>query len=135
MKYEAIITKEGKFWMIECEALDILTQSSTKGAAAETLKDSIESYINKENFNVTVTLREKNKLIVSTNNQTEMIALMLKRQRQKHGVTMKQITENMGASSITAYARYEQGKSCPTIEKLEQIMTAISNEIVFGLAI
>ena len=57
-----------------------------------------------------------------------MIALMLKRQREAHRLTLAEVARRLGQKSPNAYARYEQGKSLPTVEKLNKLMKAIDPE-------
>ena len=37
-----------------------------------------------------------------------------------------EVADRLGAKSRNAYARYEQGASVPTIEKLDQLLRAVS---------
>ena len=62
-----------------------------------------------------------------------MISLLLRRQREKSGLTLAEAAERMGAKSRNTYARYEQGTSVPTVEKLNQLLHAVSpgNDLVF----
>jgi transcriptional regulator with XRE-family HTH domain len=64
------------------------------------------------------------------------LALLLRRQRERHGLTLAQAAERLGQRSKNAYARYEQGKSMPTVEKLEQLLQAIApgQKIVWHIA-
>jgi transcriptional regulator with XRE-family HTH domain len=49
---------------------------------------------------------------------------------------LAQAAERLGQRSRNAYARYEQGKSMPTVEKLEQLLSAIApdQKIVWHIA-
>jgi len=38
---------------------------------------------------------------------------------------LAQVAERLGATSINAYARYEQGRSVPTIHKLSELFAAV----------
>jgi transcriptional regulator with XRE-family HTH domain len=51
---------------------------------------------------------------------------MFRRLRLKNKLTLKEVAKRMGAKSHNAYARYEQGKSIPTIEKLSILISAIN---------
>jgi transcriptional regulator with XRE-family HTH domain len=55
-----------------------------------------------------------------------MIRLLLQRQRQKSGLSLAEVAHRLGAKSRNAYARYEQGVSVPTIEKLDELLRAIA---------
>jgi len=63
---------------------------------------------------------------ISSDDSRTMIRLLLQRQRQKSGLTLAQAAERLGAKSRNAYARYEQGVSVPTIEKLDELLRAIA---------
>ena len=55
-----------------------------------------------------------------------MIAFLLRRQRVKHGLSLAEVAGRLGSSSFNTYARYEQGKSVPTVEKFNQLLSAVS---------
>jgi transcriptional regulator with XRE-family HTH domain len=54
------------------------------------------------------------------------MSLLLKRLRLKKGLSLLQVAEKLGIKSPNAYARYEQGVSVPTVEKLTQLLSAVS---------
>ena len=54
-----------------------------------------------------------------------LTAFLLRRARQRAGLSLAQIAECLGATSINAYARYEQGRSVPTIQKLSELFAAV----------
>ena len=58
---------------------------------------------------------------------------LLHRQRTKHGLSLAEVAERLGAKSLNTYARYEQGKSVPTVEKFNQLLSAVSPEMDFVL--
>jgi len=53
-------------------------------------------------------------------------AFLLRRQRVKHGLTLVEVTRRLGAKSLNSYARYEQGKAVPTMEKFSHLLSALS---------
>lgn len=55
-----------------------------------------------------------------------MISLLLRRQRHKSGLSLAQAAARLGVRSRNAYARYEQGASVPTVEKLDQLVKAVA---------
>ncbi len=70
---------------------------------------------------------------ISADDTAAMISLLLRRQRQRSGLSLAEAAERLGARSRNAYARYERGASVPTVVKLEELLKAISpdHEIVF----
>jgi transcriptional regulator with XRE-family HTH domain len=70
---------------------------------------------------------------VSSSDQATLSAFLLRRQRTKQGLTLSEVARRLGAKSHNTYARYEQGKSVPTIEKFIQLLSAVSPEKDFVL--
>jgi transcriptional regulator with XRE-family HTH domain len=64
------------------------------------------------------------------------VALLLRRQREKSGLTLAQVAARLRQKSRNAYARYERGDAVPTIEKLEELLAAVApgKEFVWRLA-
>jgi len=50
---------------------------------------------------------------------------MLRRQRQKEGLSLTEMAKRLDVKSRNAYARYEQGKAIPTVEKLAHLLHAV----------
>ena len=46
--------------------------------------------------------------------------------RALSGLSLAEAAERLGAKSRNAYARYERGDSSPTLEKLSELMAAVS---------
>ena len=130
MRLEVLLEKNGAFWLGEVPALDIMTQGRTKKEAIEMVIDAVETLVDDKYFYAEVKKSNiPNLYILQSNNQDLLIALLLRRQRQKHGLTLKEMAKRLGSSSVNSFARYEQGKASPTMKKLEQLMTAINPEL------
>jgi transcriptional regulator with XRE-family HTH domain len=41
-------------------------------------------------------------------------------------VSLSEVARRLGSRSKTAYARYEQGRSVPTVEKLFELLAAVA---------
>lgn len=131
MRFEVVLKKEGSFWLIEAPALDVMTQGQTRKEAYEMLKDAVELLVDKKGFAVTLqAARRRAEVYLSANDRDQLIALMLRRQRQKHGLTLQELARRLGSKSVNAFARYEQGKARPTVSKLLELMAAIDPQLV-----
>lgn len=131
MHLEVALRKAGSCWLIEAPVLDVMTQGRTRKEAYAMLKDAVELLVNKEGFEVSVHVAAGGaQVFLSASDLDQLIALMLRRQRQKHGLTLKEIARRMGASSANAFARYEQGKARPSLTKLMQLIVAIDPGLV-----
>jgi len=127
MRIEGHIWKDGKYWLVEIPVLDAMTQGRTKKEAFEMAADLVESLVDIEGFTVLVHPFQGDHFELSSNNPRLMLALMLKRQRQRHGLSLAQVARKLKASSRNSYARYEQGRVMPTVEKLAELLSAVSD--------
>jgi DNA-binding transcriptional regulator YiaG len=125
MRFSGKIYRDGKFWLAEIPILDLMTQGRTKKEAYEMVADMIESLINKKNFKIIVYKKSKDAFEVGTLEPKHMIGLLLQRKRELSGLSLAQVANILGVSSRNAYARYEQGRSVPTVEKLDELLHAV----------
>jgi len=126
MRLAGQVLKVGKYWAIEVSILSVVTQGRTKKEAYEMIADAIESLVNKKGFNVEVFPGKDQYFEVSSTDLATLTAFLLRRQRMKRGLTLMEVSRRLGAKSHNTYARYEQGKSIPTIEKFSQLLSALS---------
>ena len=46
--------------------------------------------------------------------------------RQKAGLSLGEVAARLGSKSPNSYARYEQGRSVPSVEKFAQLFSAVA---------
>jgi predicted transcriptional regulator len=133
MRLSGRVFKSGKFWVIEVPILGVVTQGYTKKEAYEMIADAIESLVNKRGFKVEVFSGKGNYFEIGSTDLSTLTAFLLRRQRMKQGLTLIEVAKRLGAKSHNTYARYEQGKSIPTIEKFSKLLRALSPDNDFVL--
>ena len=122
------VYKEGKFWIIEVPDLDLMTQGHTKEEAYDMLKDLLKTASNRDGFKPDIArFRNDTFLLRGRDEHSEMdlIAILLKRQRARAGLSLSDMARLLKAKSKNAYARYEHGDSVPSpimIEKMLRVM-------------
>ena len=126
MRFEGRINRDGKFWLVEIPAFDAFTQGRTKREAFAMAKDLIETMADTKGFEVTVYPTDRETFEIGANRIGLLLALLLRRQRERQGLTLAEAAERLGQRSRNAYARYEQGRAMPSVEKLEQLLKAIA---------
>lgn len=136
MRFPGSVRKDGKFWLVEISAFDALTQGRTKREALVMAGDLIETMAGARGFRVTVYPTGGETFEIGANRVSVLLALLLRRQREREGLTLAEAAARLGQRSKNAYARYEQGKTMPTVEKLEQLLKAIApnQRIVWHIA-
>jgi transcriptional regulator with XRE-family HTH domain len=55
-----------------------------------------------------------------------LIRLLLQRRREMSGLSLGEVAQRLGAKSRNAYARYERGQAVPSLEKLDELLRAVS---------
>ena len=136
MRFPGRIKKSGRLWDVEIPAFDGFTQGRTKREALAMAADLIETMADARGFRVTIYPTGAETFELGANRLGVLLALLLRRQREHHGLTLADAAKKLGQRSKNAYARYEQGKSMPTVEKLEQLLKAIApdQKIVWHIA-
>lgn len=120
------VWKEDKFWLVEIPALNVMTQGRSKENALFMIKDAIEELVDERGFRIKVVpADQENEFIIYANNVAPLVALMLKRQRMKNGLSLADMQRRLHAKSRNAYAQYEQGRSVPTVQKLVEFLSAM----------
>ncbi len=126
MRLAGRIWKDGKFWLAEVPMLDAMTQGRTRPEAFRMLADLIETMADKKGFRVRLYPTLRGAFEIGSDDAATLVAIMLRRQREKHGLSLSAVARRLGARSKTAYARYEQGRSVPTVEKLFELLAAVA---------
>lgn len=126
MVFEAKVYKSGKFWISEAPVLDAMTQGTTKAEAIEMLKDWIRSALDQP---VKVEIKESgNSLLVSAPTTPQLTSLVLKRLRERMGLTVREAAKLLGFKSHNAYAQYERGTIEPKLSQLERILEEMNGK-------
>ena len=136
MRFEGRIKRDGRLWLVEIPAFDAVTQSRTKREAFVMAEDLIETMADTKGFQVTAYPVGGEIFEIEANRIGTLLALLLRRQRERQGLTLSEAAERLGQRSRNAYARYEQGRAMPSVEKLEQLLKAIAPDqrIVWRIA-
>lgn len=126
MRFQGRLHKEGRFWLAEVPVFDAMTQGGTRRAALDMIADWFVSMAGRKGFSVKIHAIGKSRFEVNSSDTRVMVSLLLQRQRQKSGLSLAQAAQRLGAKSRNAYARYERGASVPTVEKLEELLRAVT---------
>ena len=126
MRLHGRVYKDGKFWLAEVPMLDAMTQGRTCKEALAMVADLLETLANRPGFSVQVHPGKHEGFEVSATDIRGLISLLLRRQRERSGLSLAEAAARLGAKSRTAYARYERGTSVPTLDKLTALLQAVA---------
>ena len=125
MRLEGRVWKSGRQWLIEVPMLDLVTQGRSRKDALSQLADAIESLVDQPGFSVAVFHPAGDRIEVAASSSTILVALLLRRQREAQGLSLAEVSKRLGQTSRNAYARYEQGKAVPTLDKLQRLLSVV----------
>jgi len=125
MKFQGKAYKDGKYWLAEIPILELMTQGHSKKELLVMVEDLFTTLSNNSELEVNVQCDKNGNLEVGTNNSKIFVGLLLKRKRNLNNLTVEEVSKRLGSSSKNSYARYEQGKSLPSFDKLQELLCAV----------
>jgi len=130
MELEGKIWKNKNHWLVAVSSLNIMTQGETREEALFMIKDAIMEYIKYyfeseiDGFDLTVNEYKKSVIGITSNNNKLLLALSLRKQREKSGSTVREASERLGSKSPNLYAQYEKGKTRISLDQYEKLLYA-----------
>ncbi len=134
MRLRGQFYKDGPFWLAEIPLLDAMTQGRTRRELFEMVVDLVETLADHPGFSVQVHPGAEGEFELGASDARILVSLVLRRQRERSGLSLADVAERLGAKSRNAYARYERGTSIPSIAKLGELIEAVSpgNDLVLA---
>lgn len=127
MIFTGTIKKHGKFWIVEVPAFEAMTQGRTKAEAYTMIHDWFVSMLQDESMVKTMPL-DIDRVAIQLSPTKEVFALLLQRQRQKSGLSIRDVAKLLGFKSPNAYAAYEKGRREPSISLAAKLLSAVSKQ-------
>jgi len=122
-----IAKDHGTWWSAHCDIAGVFTQGRSRKDAMSMLADAFETIVHRPDFKVTVTdLGDDGAVLVESTDPAPLFAIVLRYQRELHGLSLADVAHKLGAASRNAYARYEQGATIPRLDTLQQMLRAVA---------
>jgi len=128
MRFAGRVFKAGRHWAVEVPILGVVTQGKSRKDAFVMIADAIDALANRKGFHIEVFPGAGEYFEVGSPDVAKLTALLLRRQRVRRGLTLAEAAQKLGARSLNSYARYEQGRSVPSIERLNELLAAVTGE-------
>ena len=129
MKIEGTLKKAKNYWAASVPLLLVYTQGKSKKDACLMVKDAIESLVESDGFEVSVSMETSSTFTVKSGDEARLIAFALKQQRNHHRLSIRDVVSRMGLKSPTSYSQYETGKVNPSLEKISRLFCAINSDL------
>jgi transcriptional regulator with XRE-family HTH domain len=131
------IERKGSWYAALLEPLAAYGQGRTRDAACKALGKSVVEYAADfaplEGFEVEVEDDGESTIYVTSNDATRLVALLLRRQRELQDMSLADVTRVMGAKSRNGWAQYEQGRSDPSVGKLEEMLAVVAPDLTIAI--
>jgi transcriptional regulator with XRE-family HTH domain/predicted RNase H-like HicB family nuclease len=128
MKIAGKVNKAGRYWAVEIPALRIYTQGTSRSDALDMGLDAVQ--LHAEELEVDIPLGvdpgSENDFYIVSDDVPGLLAFIMRRQRQKAGLSVRDAAKRLGATSPTAYARYERGIVEPGFSKVNALIGAVA---------
>lgn len=135
VNFEGFVWKEGRLWPIEVPALDVITQGRTKKDAYSMMKEAVELLVDEKGFKVEVVPMKHDRFVLRAKRSEHdrcLVALLLKQQRARFGLSTNDVARKLGITKH-AYAQYEQARSLPSLTRIQDFLSAMSDDAVFAI--
>ena len=129
------ITKaKSPWWIATCDSIGAFTQGRSRKDAMLMLADCIETLVDRPDFDATVTELSADgtnrfTVLIESSEPAVLVAEVLKYQRSVHRLSVKDVASKLAASSRSAYVRFEQGRSEPSLSALSEILGVVAPEM------
>jgi hypothetical protein len=139
VKIQGHITKSGKWYVVHLPALNGSTQARTRSEflvmAADYVRCTVPPIGAPQGTEVAAVAkwRDKQTFEVECSRPELLVAAILRQMRSKADMSLRDVAVQLGIKSVNAYARFETGKSVPTVAKLDELLKAVgaSDVVVF----
>lgn len=129
LAFEGILKRphgEEKYWGVGVPLLEIYSHGKSKKDALAMIKDAVENAAAENELKVEVKMIGEDTFALSTSDFSVLLAFMLKQKRSSKDLSFREVSEKLGSFSPNAYRRYEHGESGTSLEKLVELMGAVS---------
>lgn len=126
MRFDGHVYKEGSHWLAEIPILQAMSQGKTKREALAMIGDWVTTMVDRPSFSVTVHPGPRGHFEIESSDAAAMTALLLQRKRESSGLSLADVARRLNARSRNAYARYERGDAVPSVDKLDELLRAVS---------
>ncbi len=130
MRIEGRLVRVGRRWAVEIPMLSLYTQASSKSDAYEMAKDAIEVAVDTDGFSVEIVPGRGDTFGIESNDDRRLFAFALRQLRMASGRSVREVARRLGSTSPSAYSQYESGRRKPSVEKLDQLIRAIDENLV-----
>jgi transcriptional regulator with XRE-family HTH domain len=131
------IKKDGSHYVAILEPLGAYADGRTRAGAHDELAAMIleiaDHYAPNARWKVTVTDDGEDTLYVTSNDTSHMLALLLRRQRIQADMSLADVAKATGGKSRNGWAQYEQGRSQPSIDKLQAMLDVVAPDLTVAI--
>lgn len=120
-------------WVVSVPLLGVVTQGYTREEALKMVRGAIRDYFHyffgkerSKGVRISVIDAGKSTIGVTCSDLSLLLSLILIKQREQSGTSIRQVVQRMGGSSPNAYKQYEYGTKKMSTEKFDELIHAVN---------
>lgn len=129
MKFKGRMQKDGRYWAVWVESLNVFTQGKSKSDAYFMIKDAIKELMADRDFALNIESISSGEFYVSSPDSKRLVGFALQRNKDKRDLTYEDLRKKLDAKSRNEFRAYESGKTDPTLSKLEKLLNVVGLSI------
>lgn len=135
MKIEGRYFKDGKFWISEIPLISLMDQGKSKTESLKMIKSAVEELMHESGLKCTLDDTGDGEFLLSSQDTKLLGCFVLKRMREAHGLSIREMSAKLRHKSHTEYARHESGKTAMTLETFNHYIEVLTEkELVIKFA-
>lgn len=119
----------GKYWAIECPAIDAATQGTSKKNALDMMVDWVRSMLDDPEYPIEIMAEGDATFAMRFVDPRGVVGLLVAHARAASGLTLDQLAEKTGKQSRSAVRHYETGKNATSLQKMTEILNAVGYDV------
>ena len=132
------IFRESTGWSAHCDIVGIYTQGRSLKEATANLAEAIELRSGRDGLEIAVSdlgvaADDSHAVFIDSTEPAVLAAAVLRYQREKNHLSLSDVAKRLGASSLNAYAAYEQGSRKPSLGKFRELLAVVAPDLVLSV--
>jgi predicted RNase H-like HicB family nuclease len=133
MQLRGRIYKDGRFWVVECDALKAYTQGTSRKDGLEMMKDWLRGMLDDPKFDFQIFAAKDGDFVMEFTDPRRVLGLVLHQQRNAAGMTLQEVAEKAGVASRSTVAQAEKGSNEISISRLGDLLRVMGIDLVIDI--
>lgn len=127
------VKRDGKFWIVECQSLNAMTQGTTRKEAILMIEDWVKNAVNDPSFQMKTRITGRGEFVLSFPDSKVIIGLILERARISAKLTYDELAKRSGYKSRSTVKTMTKGIHDHSIGKISELLNSIGFDLTVSV--